>query len=176
MRFIESTLGGALLVEPERMPDPRGSFARTFDLREFEARGLETRFVQQCISFNTRAGTLRGLHYQAEPQGETKMVRCTRGRIYDVLVDLRPASPTFKRWFAVELDEENARSLYVPKGIAHGFQTLVDAAEVYYHISPEYHADLARGVRWNDPAFAIEWPCAVAVISDRDRSFPDFST
>jgi dTDP-4-dehydrorhamnose 3,5-epimerase len=174
MIFSATALAGAYLIEPERLEDERGFFARTWCVDEFAARGLNPRLVQCSISFNRRKGTLRGMHFQAAPHEEAKLVRCTRGAIYDVIVDLRPDSPTFKRWTAVDLTAENRRMLYVPEGFAHGFQTLEDESEVSYQMSEYYHAASARGVRWDDPAFGIEWPVEERTISARDRHYPDF--
>ena len=175
MRFSATPLAGAFVVEPEPVEDERGLFARTWCRREWQARGLNAELAQCSVSFTTRAGTVRGLHYQAAPHAEAKLVRCTRGRIYDVIVDLRPDSPTFKRWTAVELGADDRRMLYVPEGCAHGFQTLADATEVFYQISAAYDPASQRGVRWDDPAFAIVWPDAPArIVSARDRAFPDF--
>jgi dTDP-4-dehydrorhamnose 3,5-epimerase len=168
-------LAGAFVVEPEPVEDERGFFARTWCRREWHARGLNAELAQCSVSFTTKAGTVRGMHYQAAPHAEAKLVRCTRGRIYDVIVDLRPDSPTFKRWTAMELDADDRRMLYVPEGCAHGFQTLADATEVFYQISAAYDAASQRGVRWDDPAFGIVWPDAPArIVSARDRAFPDF--
>jgi dTDP-4-dehydrorhamnose 3,5-epimerase len=178
VRFHETPVAGALVVESERIEDERGYFARTFASEEFAARGLDARVNQCSTSFNARAGTLRGLHYQAEPHGEAKLVRCTRGAIYDVALDLRSESPTYLRWYGVELSADNGRALFVPEGCAHGFQSLVDATEVLYQISTPYVPDAARGVRWDDPAFGIEWPPAPAdgrTMSERDATYPDFS-
>jgi dTDP-4-dehydrorhamnose 3,5-epimerase len=175
MTFHELDLAGAFLVEPERHEDGRGFFARTWCRREFEARGLDPRLAQCSVSFNARSGTLRGMHYQAAPHAEAKLVRCTRGAVYDVIVDLRPDSPTFTRWASVELTEDNHRTLYVPEGFAHGFQTLADRTEVFYQMSEPFEPASARGVRWDDPAFGIVWPPAEPrVISDKDRNLPDF--
>jgi dTDP-4-dehydrorhamnose 3,5-epimerase len=174
MIFTETRLKGAWIIDPGRLEDARGFFARTWCRKEFEARGLDAGLAQCSISYNARKGTLRGMHWQAEPHPETKVVRCTRGSMHDVLLDLRPDSPTFKAWVAVELTAENRRMLYVPKGVAHGFQTLEDATEVLYMISEFHHPECARGVRWDDPAFGIAWPLAVSVISDRDRSYPSW--
>ena len=175
MKFIETALSGAFIVEPEPIHDERGFFARLFDAGEFSDRGLEASFPQWSVSYNRRAGTLRGLHYQAAPAAEVKLVRCTAGAIYDVIVDLRPDSPSYRRSVAVELSAENRRILYVPEGFAHGFQTLAEGCEVGYFISAEYRAELQRGVRWDDPAFGIEWPEAERTISARDAAFPDFT-
>jgi dTDP-4-dehydrorhamnose 3,5-epimerase len=174
VKFTETPLAGAFVIELELLRDERGFFARTFDADQFREHGLEPAVAQCNTSFNERAGTLRGLHYQADPDGERKLVRCTRGVIYDVIVDLRADSETYCRWFAVELSADNARQLYVPKGLAHGFQTLTDDSEVAYQMSHVHVPGQARGVRWNDPAFGIEWPEAERTISDRDAAFPDF--
>ena len=174
MRFAETPLPGAYLIELEPIEDERGWFARTFCAEEFAAHGLDPAVAQCNSSFSDRAATLRGMHYQAEPHGEAKLVRCTRGAIYDVLVDLRADSPTFCRWTGCELSATNRRMLYAPVGTAHGFVTLADASEVLYQMSFPYVPDAARGVRFDDPAFGIEWPVEPAVISERDRSYPDF--
>ena len=175
MVFGETPIAGAVLIELEPLADERGSFARTFAVDEFAANGLETRVVQCNTSTNTRAGTLRGLHYQASPHAEAKLVRCVRGSIFDVVVDLRPESPTYCVWYGVELSAANLRMLFVPAGLAHGFQTLEDDTEVLYQMSEEYSAEHARGVRWDDPAFGIEWPDTdVRTISERDRDYADF--
>jgi dTDP-4-dehydrorhamnose 3,5-epimerase len=171
----ELELPGAFVLEPEPIEDERGSFARIFDADELAAHGLETEFVQWSVSFNELAGTLRGLHFQTDPHAETKLVRCTRGALHDVIVDLRPDSPSFTRWAAVELTAENRLALYIPEGLAHGFQTLEDATEGFYAISEPYAPAAASGVRWDDPAFAIEWPPAEQrIMSAKDRSWPDF--
>ena len=174
MKFHATKLPGVFEIHLEPMRDERGFFARTWCRSEFEEHGLESALVQCNISFNTRKGTLRGMHYQAAPFAETKLVRCTQGSICDVVLDLRPQSPTFKRWVAVTLTEENRNMVYVPKGCAHGFLTLQDETEVFYQMSEVYNAESARGVRWNDPTFAIAWPEKVEVISDRDHNYPDF--
>jgi dTDP-4-dehydrorhamnose 3,5-epimerase len=174
MRFTELAVRGAYLVEPEHQADERGFFARTWCARDFAALGLAPRLVQSSISFNRRAGTLRGLHYQAPPREEAKLVRCTAGRVWDVVLDLRPGSPTYLAHAGVELSADNRAAVYVPEGCAHGFLTLADGAELLYHMSEYFAPAQARGVRWNDPAFAIPWPAPVAVISDRDRAYPDF--
>jgi dTDP-4-dehydrorhamnose 3,5-epimerase len=175
MIFRETPIAGAYVIELEPHVDERGSFARTFDASEFAARGLDTRVVQCNTSANVRAGTLRGLHYQLPPHAESKLVRCVRGSIYDVIVDLRPDSQTYCDWHGVELSASNLRTLFVPVGLAHGFQTLEDDTEVLYQMSEEYSAAHARGVRWDDPLFAIEWPpVAERTISNRDREFADF--
>jgi dTDP-4-dehydrorhamnose 3,5-epimerase len=176
--FRETEVAGGYVVEPERMEDERGFFARTFSSGEFAARGLDGRVEQCSTSFNAKVGTLRGLHYQSAPHGEAKLVRCTRGAIYDVAVDLRPESPSYLRWFGLELSADDGRALFVPEGCAHGFQTLVDAAEVLYQISAPYVPAAARGVRWDDPAFGIEWPPEPPggrTIAPRDAGYPDFA-
>ncbi len=174
MNFRELEIAGAYLLEPERHEDARGFFARTFCRREFEERGLEATVVQCNVSFSHRRGTVRGMHYQASPAQEVKLVRCTQGAIWDVILDLRPGSANFKRHVAVQLDAESRASLYIPAGVAHGFQTLTDSAEVFYQMSEFYDPGAARGVRWNDPAFQISWPQEIIVISERDLAFPDF--
>lgn len=176
MRFSATPLPGAWVVDLDLIGDSRGWFARTFDMQEFARRGLEAAVVQCNASYNAHRGTLRGLHYQADPHGEPKLVRCVRGAIYDVGVDLRPESPAYRRWHAVELSADNRRSLYLPSGVAHGFQTLTDDVEVLYQMGSTYVPEAARGVRWDDPAFAIEWPTVEGerIISDRDRAYPDF--
>jgi dTDP-4-dehydrorhamnose 3,5-epimerase len=174
MVITAATLPGAFVVDVERYEDERGFFARSWCQREFEAHGLNPRLVQCSVSRNHRKGTLRGMHYQVAPNAEVKLVRCTSGAIYDVIIDLRPDSPTFRQHLGVELSEENQRALYIPEGFAHGYLTLTDAAEIFYQMSEFYEPAAARGVRWNDPAFAIDWPGAVLVISPRDRDYPDF--
>jgi dTDP-4-dehydrorhamnose 3,5-epimerase len=175
MIFTETGLAGAFLVEPERIEDERGFFARTWSLREFAAHGIGGPMTECNISYNLRRGTLRGMHYQAEPHAQVKLVRCTAGAIYDVIVDLRPSSPTHGRWFAAELSASNRRQLYIPEGFAHGFQTLSDDAEVFYQMSGDYAPESGRGVRWDDPAFGIEWPLPVSVIAERDARYPDYT-
>ena len=175
MIFTPLHLPQACLIQPERFEDERGFFARTWCVREMEAHGLNPCIVQCSMSFNVKRGTLRGMHFQAPPSEEAKLVRCTAGAIYDVLLDLRPESPTFKRWHAVELTSENRLALYVPEGFAHGFQTLADNTEVFYEMSQFYEPAAARGVRWNDPAFGIVWPLAAPTISGKDAGYPDFS-
>ena len=173
MIFTETDIKGAWIIEPERREDERGFFARTWCRRAFEERGLDGDLVQCSVSFNRRRGTVRGLHYQARPHGEAKLVRCTRGAIFDVLVDLREGSPTYGKWTAAELTAENRKMLFAPEGFAHGFQTLADEAEVLYQISSYYRPESARGVRWNDPTLAIAWPLADGcIVSERDRSLP----
>jgi dTDP-4-dehydrorhamnose 3,5-epimerase len=176
MRFIETPLPGAWVIELEELADERGWFARTFDAEEFRARGLNPSVVQSNASFNARRGTLRGMHYQADPHGESKLVSCVRGAIFDVAVDLRPDAPTCSRWHGVELSAENHRAFYIPVGVAHGFQTLTDDCEVLYQMGHPYVPEAARAVRWDDPAFAIDWPAVDGdrVIAEKDRAYPDF--
>lgn len=174
MIFRELELAGVYVLEPERKEDRRGFFARTYCRRELEERGLDPAVVQCNISVNRRRGTVRGMHWQAEPYPEVKLVRCTAGAICDVVIDLRPDSPTFKRHLVVDLDAEDRLSLYIPTGFVHGFQTLADDTEVFYQMSEFYYPDCARGVRWNDPAFSVTWPLPVREISERDLAFPDF--
>lgn len=175
MIFRESELAGAWLIDLEPIDDERGFFARTFCRVEFAAHGLETGVAQCNLSYNRHRGTLRGMHFQAAPGEEAKLVRCTRGAIFDVIVDLRPDSATYCRWVGVALSAAERRMLWVPQGLAHGFLTLEDHAEVCYQMSAPFRPELARGVRWNDPAFAIDWPEPPRVISERDRSYPDFT-
>lgn len=172
MNFIPTLIDGAFLIEPERLADERGFFARTWCEREFQEHGLHPRLVQCSISFSPTRGTLRGMHYQAAPNAEVKLVRCTRGVIYDVIVDLRPDSPTRLAWAAFELSADNRSALYIPEGLAHGFLTLADDCEVFYQMSEFFHSEAARGVRWNDPAFGIKWPGQVTTISARDANYP----
>ncbi len=203
MLFTETKLKGAFLIEPEKLEDERGFFARSFCAREFEEHGLNPRVVQCNISYNVRKGTLRGMHYQVAPYEEAKLVRCTTGGIYDVIIDLRPNSNTYCQWIGFELSSPRSplptncsplaahssqptahcspltahcyRMLYVPEGFAHGFLTLQDNTEVFYQMSEFYAPDTARGLRWNDPAFGIEWPLEPAVLSEKDRNYPEFS-
>lgn len=175
MIFQPTALPGAFVVELERREDERGYFARTWCRREFEAAGLDTELVQCSLSHNLRRSTLRGLHWQAAPHAEVKLVRCTTGAIWDVIIDLRPESPTFTKHFGVELTAANGRTLYIPKGFAHGFVTLTDATEVFYQMSEYYEPASTRGARWNDPAFGIEWPVTDPILHPRDAGYPDFS-
>ena len=174
MRFVETRLPGAYVIELERKADERGFFARSYCEREFGAHGLVTRFPQGNLSYNARAGTLRGMHYQAAPHREAKVVSCVAGAIYDVIVDLRADSTTRRQWLGVELDAKDRRALYVPPGFAHGFLTLRDATEVSYQMGEFYVAEAARGFRWNDPLFGISWPASPTTLSERDRTYPDF--
>ena len=176
MMFHETELPGAFVVTPEPAHDERGFFARTWCAHEFAEHGLDARIAQCSVSFNRRKGTLRGLHYQTAPRAEAKLVRCTHGAIHDVIVDLRRGSPTFTRHVAAVLSADNRRMLYVPEGFAHGFQTLADDSEVFYQISEMHSPEHARGVRWNDPTFAIEWPLQVTAMNERDRGYADFRT
>lgn len=177
MDFSPTPLKDAFVVEIEPHGDSRGFFARAWCRQEFEEQGLSTH-VEQCnLSFNETKGTLRGMHFQRPPHSEVKLIRCTRGAIWDVIVDLRPNSETYKRWFGVELTGENRRMLYVPEGFAHGYQTLVDATETLYQVSAAYAPDSEGGVRWDDPAFGIEWPDETArTISEKDAAWPDFTS
>jgi dTDP-4-dehydrorhamnose 3,5-epimerase len=172
--FYPTSISDVWVIEPERLEDVRGYFARTWDRHEFRERGLDDALAQCSVSFNHHRGTLRGMHYQAAPHEETKLVRCTAGAIFDVAVDLRPESSTFRRWVGRELTARNGLALYIPKGCAHGFLTLEDESEVAYQISEFYASEAARGVRWDDPAFGVDWPGDVVVINDRDGSYPDF--
>jgi len=174
MRFAELPLLGAFIVEIEERRDERGFFARSFCADEFRRQGLTAHFPQCNISFNEHRATLRGMHYQADPRPEVKLVRCTRGAIYDVIVDLRRDSQTFRQWQGVELNAENRRALYIPPGFAHGFQTMTDGAEVFYMMGDVYVPELARGVRWDDPQFGIAWPLPSPRMSERDASYADF--
>ena len=174
MKFIETELRGAFLVEPEFLEDERGFFARTCCRKEFEQHGLNSDWVQCNISYNKRKGTLRGMHYQIAPYAEAKLVRCTMGVIYDVIIDLRPDSKTYCHWISTQLSAENRKMIYIPEGFANGFQTLMDNTEVFYQISEFYAPEYARGVLWNDPKFKIEWPHDVRVISEKDKNFQHF--
>jgi dTDP-4-dehydrorhamnose 3,5-epimerase len=172
MKFTPLPLAGACLVEPELAHDGRGAFARTFCRREFAAHGLETDVAQTNVSFNPMQGTIRGLHWQAAPHEEAKLVRCTHGAAFDAIVDLRRGSPTFGHWHAVELSAANRCMLYVPKGFAHGFQTVQPDTELFYLMSEFYVPEAKRGVRWDDPTLAIAWPMAAALLSEADRALP----
>ena len=175
MIFTETKLKGAFILEPDRLEDDRGFFARSWCQREFAAHSLNPRLVQCSISFSKKKSTLRGMHYQLSPYAETKLVRCTNGTIYDAIIDLRPQSPTFKQCFGLVLTARNHKMLYVPEGFAHGFLTLEDNVEVFYQMSEFYSPEHARGVRWNDPAFGIAWPLNPSIISERDRNYSDFN-
>lgn len=171
MKFTALTVAGSYLIEPVIMTDERGFFARTFCRNEFVRHSLNPDLVQCSISFNRHAGTLRGMHYQRAPHAEAKLVRCTAGVIFDVVLDLRPASSSYLQWTGMELSADNHRAMYVPEGCAHGFLTLADASEVFYQMSVDYHPDAAAGVRWDDPAFGIAWPRRDVIMSERDRLF-----
>lgn len=175
MLFQTTTLEGAWLIQLEPARDSRGFFARTFCVEEFAAQGLETNYPQHSISFSEHKGTLRGMHYQQEPHSEVKLVRCIKGAIWDVIIDIRPNSQTYRRWQGFELSESNGTQLYIPKGFAHGFQTVSVDVEVSYLISEPYTATAAVGIRYDDPTFAIAWPLPVSVISDKDARWPNFS-
>jgi dTDP-4-dehydrorhamnose 3,5-epimerase len=175
MIFTETRLKGAYIIEPEKRLDDRGFFARSWCENEFAEHNLNPRLVQCNISFNNKKGTLRGMHYQAEPRAEAKLVRCTRGTVYDVIIDLRPNSPTFKQYLGEELTVEGYKMLYAPEGFAHGFQALEDNSEVFYQMSEFYAPQHSRGVRWNDPAFGIPWPIREPIMLERDRNYPDFA-
>lgn len=175
MRFVEIPLRGAYVIELEPYADERGYFARSFCRDEFLAHGLNPDVAQCNISFNAKAWTLRGMHYQLPPHGEDKLVRCSRGAIHDVILDIRPGSPTCMRWFALELSAANGRMLYIPGGFAHGFMTLEDDSEVFYQMSRTHAPGSARGIRWDDPLFGVSWPRRPLVISDKDRAYPDFT-
>ena len=174
MTFLPTPLAGAYVVELEQRVDERGFFARSFCQEEFKAQGLDPRIAQTNVSYNRRRGTLRGMHFQAAPYAEAKLVRCTQGAIWDAIIDLRPDSPSFKRWHGIELSAANRRALYLPEGFAQGFQTLADDSEVLYLMSQFYRPDSARGLRWVDPAFGIAWPIANPQLSERDRGLPFF--
>ncbi len=174
MIFEPLRLKGAYLIKPEPYTDERGFFIRTFCKREFQAHSLVDEYVQCNISYNKKKGTLRGMHYQLPPHQETKLVRCTRGAVYDVIVDIRKKSPTFKQWMAVELTHENCQILYIPEGFAHGFLTLQNDSEVFYQMSIYYASEFATGFRWNDHSFMIQWVEPILFVSDKDQSFPGY--
>lgn len=177
MRLVESGLRQTFIIELDRYADDRGYFARTWSGADLAPHGLTARLAQCSMSFNAKAGTLRGMHYQVAPYEEAKIVRCTRGALYDVVIDLRRDSATYTQWIGVELTPDNGRMLYVPEGCAHGFQTLLDDTEISYFISESYQPDHARGVRWNDPAFNVAWPDAPGrrIMAARDATYPDFT-
>ncbi len=174
MKFVETGLPGAYVIDLEKRGDDRGFFARAFCVREFATHGLATQFVQANNSLSGVKGTIRGMHYQLSPHAETKLIRCIQGAFWDVILDLRPESPTFGRWFGEELSATNRRMMYVPKGFAHGFITLTEHAEAFYLVDEFYAPERERGVRWNDPLFKIEWPAFPALISEKDSNHPDF--
>jgi len=171
MVFVETVIRGAFILEPERLKDDRGFFARTWSIDEFEEHGLNPRLAQCSISFNKKRGTLRGMHFQLPPYAEAKLVRCTMGAIYDVILDLRRESPSFLGWVGHELTAENRKMVYMPEGVAHGFQTIMDDTEVFYQMSEFHHSESAVGARWNDPAFGIDWPVKDVTVSSRDDNF-----
>jgi dTDP-4-dehydrorhamnose 3,5-epimerase len=175
MIFLETKLPGAFIIDLEQLEDERGFFARTWSEQEFASRGLHPRLVETDVSVNLRKGTLRGMHFQIAPHAQPKLVRCTAGAVYDVFIDLRPDSPTFKQWASVELTAANRRQVYIPEGFAHGFQSLVDNTEVLYQMSAPFVSESASGVRWNDPVFGIDWPPAERIIIARDQAYPDFA-
>lgn len=175
MIFAETPLKDAYIIELDRIEDERGFFARSWCVTEFEEHGLNSNLVQCNVSFNKKKGTLRGMHYQAAPHEEAKLVRCTKGALYDVIIDLRPDSPTFKRCFGVELTADNRKALYIPEGFAHGFQTIQDDTEVFYQMSEFYHPESARGIQYDDPAFGIEWPLSNPNTSPKDSTYKDFT-
>jgi dTDP-4-dehydrorhamnose 3,5-epimerase len=175
LRFTEAPLAGAFVIDIEPIEDERGFFARTWCQREGEERGLNPRVMQCSMSFNRHAGTIRGMHYQIPPHAEAKLVRCTAGVIYDVIIDLRADSLTYRQWFSAELGAANRKALYIPEGFAHGFQTLEANSEVVYQISESYAPECARGIRWNDPAFNIRWPLPVSMISEKDKFLCNYS-
>lgn len=171
MIFTETKLSGAYVIEIEKIEDERGFFTRTWDKKEFSKIRLETEFVQSSISYNKKKGTIRGMHYQTKPYEENKIVRCTKGRIFDVIIDLRPESKTYRKWFSIELNSYNYKMLYIPKGFAHGFQTLENNTEILYNISQFYHPESSKGVRWDDRIFGIKWPVKVSLISEKDLNY-----
>ncbi len=174
--FRPMRIRGAYAIDPERHTDDRGSFARLWCQRELAAQGLDSRLVQASLSTNRRRGTLRGIHYSVAPHAEAKLVRCVRGAVYDVLLDLREGSPTYLAWIAESLTRDNGVALFIPEGVAHGFQTLEDDSDVLYQMSEFYDPECARGVRWNDPAFGIRWPLDEPILSDRDRTYESFQS
>ena len=175
MDFHETPLEGAYVIEPKKIVDDRGFFGRVWCKDEFEQIGLNYHLAQSNFGFSHHKGTLRGLHFQVAPHAEVKILRCTKGSIFDVIVDLRRDSKTFKKWFGIELNEKNSKMIYVPEGFAQGYMTLEDNTEIYYHTTCSYHPESAFGVRYNDPAFQIDWPLKPAVISEQDQKWPDFA-
>ena len=175
MEFFKTDLAGAYIIEPGNICDVRGHFARTYCKNTFSKMGISRDIVQCNVSFNRKKGTLRGMHYQQKPYEEAKLVRCTRGAIFDVIIDLRPDSDTFRQWISIELNENNGRLLYIPEGFAHGFQTLRDETEVFYEMFENYQPEYSAGIRWNDPAFGIAWPDNNMIISDKDMNYPDYT-
>ncbi len=175
MIFSETNLAGAYVIEIEKNEDERGFFARTWDKKEFLELGLSSEFVQSSISYNKKKGTIRGMHYQTKPYEENKIVRCVKGKIFDVIIDLRLNSKFYKKWFSIELSENNHKMLYIPKGFAHGFQTLEDNTEILYDISQFFHPEFSKGIRWDDKIFGIEWPIELSLISKKDLNYTSFS-
>lgn len=175
MIFKELDLKGVFIIEPEKKEDHRGFFARTFCSEEFRKHGLRDQFAQCNVSYSKKTGTLRGMHYQTAPYREAKLIRCTYGAIYDVMIDLRAESPTYKKWTGIKVTATHRQMLYVPEGFAHGFETLADHTEIFYQVSTPYSPQAERGIRWNDPAFGIQWPILVSVISKKDEQHPLFS-
>lgn len=175
MIFSKTKLNGVFVVEPEKIEDIRGFFARSFCQKEFESKGLNPRIAQCNISYNKKKGTIRGMHYQVEPAVEEKLVRCTKGAIYDVIIDIRPDSPTFCQWISIDLNEHDYQMVYIPGGFAHGFQTLEDNCEVFYQMSEFYEPKYSMGIRWDDSAFQINWPIENPIISDKDKSYKNFN-
>jgi len=174
MIFSETNLSGLYIIEIEKIEDERGFFARTWDKNEFSKMGLDSEFIQSSISINYKKGTLRGMHYQIQPYEESKMITCTKGKIFDVIIDLRKNSKTFKKWVSIELSSLNHRILYIPKGFAHGFQTLVDNSQVHYDITQIFSSKHSRGIRWDDPTFKIKWPLDVTIMSKKDSEYKLF--
>lgn len=174
MKFIETDFKNCFLIDIDKMIDNRGFFARIWDKKIFEKNKINTDLSQSSFSFNKKSGTIRGIHYQSHPFEEDKIVRCTQGSIYDVIIDLRKDSKTYKKWMSVKLSSKNYRMIYIPKGVGHGFQTLEDNTEVVYQISQEYMPEYSKGIRWNDPAFNIKWPNSSITISKRDEEYPNF--
>lgn len=170
--FTETELKGAFIIEVEKINDERGFFARTWDKEKFEKHNLNSNIVQCSISINKKKGTIRGMHYQVKPYEESKIVRCTKGKIFDVIIDLRKKSSTFKKWISVEISENNHKMIYIPKGFAHGFQTLEDNTEIFYQISEFYNKDASSGIKCNDPELSIKWPLEITMVSEKDKNFP----
>ena len=175
MIFEKTDFEGVYIIEIEKQIDERGFFARSWDKNDFEENGLNSKLTQCNISLNNKKGTLRGMHYQIKPYQETKLIRCTQGRLFDVIIDLRIDSKSFKKWLNIELNEENYKMLYVPEGFAHGFQTLEDNTEIFYQMTQNYMPNFANGIRWNDPMFNINWPIKEPILSEKDQRFTDFN-
>jgi dTDP-4-dehydrorhamnose 3,5-epimerase len=175
MKLTETKLNGVFVIEPKKLEDERGFFARIFDKKEFSKRNLVSEFVQSSISYNKKKGTIRGMHYQSKPYEESKIVGCTKGKFFDVIIDLRPYSKTFKKWFSIELSADNYEMLYIPNGFAHGFQTLADNTEVFYQISQYHMPNYSKGILWNDENFNIRWPLKPSIISKKDLTYTSFN-